>query len=65
MKIRLIEGLKQETVDFLQGKAESKKKGKQRSENQPTQQPSTDIESVGVILRFKRYVYDPKKKMIQ
>lgn len=43
-----------------------KKKGKGKSEEPANQSDdSTSHEPIKIILKFKRYVYDPEKKMIQ
>ncbi|KAK3086148.1 hypothetical protein FSP39_014295 [Pinctada imbricata] len=58
-KIRIPEGLKPETYQRYSG---SKKKGKGKSEEAES---SSDQEPIKIFLTFKRYVYDPEKKMIQ
>lgn len=65
-KIRIFnDGLKNETIEVLQSKADSKKKGKKLASSQENAIAPTEMAPIGVILRFKRYVYDPKKLMIQ
>jgi hypothetical protein len=39
----------------------SKKKGKQGA----SQSNSPDSEPIQIILHFRRYIYDPKKKIVQ
>lgn len=45
----------------------SKKKGKGGSKGGPAneEEPKTDSQPVSIHLHFKRYVFDPHKKMIQ
>ncbi|PSN35635.1 Selenocysteine-specific elongation factor [Blattella germanica] len=59
-KIRIPDGLKENT--FAQLSNTGRRRGKQASEAQTS--PS-DNEPVEVVLNFKRYVYDPQKKIIQ
>uniref|UniRef100_M3ZHZ9 Selenocysteine-specific elongation factor n=1 Tax=Xiphophorus maculatus TaxID=8083 RepID=M3ZHZ9_XIPMA len=62
-KIRIQEGLRPETKQLLS----SKKKGKSGSKGGPAseEEPKTESQPVGIHLHFKRYVFDPHKKMVQ
>lgn len=64
-KIRVQEGLHPETKQLLN--STSKKKGKGGSKGCPAneEEPKADSEPVSIHLRFKRYVFDPHKKMVQ
>lgn len=64
-KIRIQEGLHPETKQLLS--STSKKKGKSGSKGGPTteEEPKGDSQPIGIHLHFKRYVFDPHKKMIQ
>ncbi|XP_045931454.1 selenocysteine-specific elongation factor isoform X1 [Micropterus dolomieu] len=64
-KIRIQEGLCPETKQLLS--STSKKKGKGGSKGGPTneEEPKTDSQPVSIHLHFKRYVFDPHKKMVQ
>lgn len=55
VKIRFMESLKEETQAILNSAGSKKKKN-------PTEEKN---EQVRIILSFKRYIYDPHKKMIQ
>ncbi|XP_033606355.1 selenocysteine-specific elongation factor isoform X2 [Cryptotermes secundus] len=59
VKIRIPDGLNESTYELLSGM--TKRKGKQ---TQP-QNTSPDPEPIKIALHFKRYIYDPKKKMVQ
>ncbi|TVK90555.1 Selenocysteine-specific elongation factor [Bagarius yarrelli] len=65
IKIRIPEGLKQETKQLLS--SVSKKKGKGGAKNEPTKEEDAkvDTQPIAIHLNFKRYVYDPQKKMVQ
>ncbi|XP_029640997.1 selenocysteine-specific elongation factor-like isoform X1 [Octopus sinensis] len=58
VKIRIPNGLSEEVLQRYSG---SKKKGKTAE----AASPGADQEPVKIILSFKRYIFDPKKKMIQ
>ncbi|XP_054883209.1 selenocysteine-specific elongation factor [Poeciliopsis prolifica] len=62
-KIRIQEGLRPETKQLLS----SKKKGKSGSKGGPAseEEPKTESQPVSINLHFKRYVFDPHKKMVQ
>ncbi|KAL2091091.1 hypothetical protein ACEWY4_013354 [Coilia grayii] len=64
VKIRIPEGLKDETKQLLSG---GKKKGKGGGKNDAVkdEEPKSDSQPVTIQLRFKRYIFDPKKKMVQ
>lgn len=64
-KIRIQEGLCPETKQLLS--STSKKKGKGGSKGEPAneEEPKADSQPVSIYLRFKRYVFDPQKKMVQ
>ncbi|KAG9277142.1 selenocysteine-specific elongation factor [Astyanax mexicanus] len=65
IKIRVPEGLKEETKQLLS--SSSKKKGKGGTKNEPAKEEEAKIDSqpIAIHLNFKRYVYDPHKKMVQ
>nr|XP_046239835.1 selenocysteine-specific elongation factor [Scatophagus argus] len=64
-KIRVQEGLCPETKQLLS--STSKKKGKGGSKDGPAneEEAKTDSQPVSIHLHFKRYVFDPHKKMVQ
>ncbi|XP_056885790.1 selenocysteine-specific elongation factor isoform X1 [Takifugu flavidus] len=64
-KIRVPEGLCLETRNLLT--STSKKKGKGGSKGGPAneEEPKHDSQPVSIQLSFKRYIFDPHKKMIQ
>uniref|UniRef100_A0A1A8IM43 Selenocysteine-specific elongation factor n=2 Tax=Nothobranchius kuhntae TaxID=321403 RepID=A0A1A8IM43_NOTKU len=64
-KIRIQEGLLPETKQLLS--STSKKKGKSGSKEAAAaeEKPRTDSQPVSIHLHFKRYVFDPHKKMVQ
>lgn len=59
------EGLRPETKQMLS--SASKKKGKSESKGGPAneEEPKADAQPVTIHLHFKRYVFDPHKKMVQ
>lgn len=59
------EGLKEETKQHFS--SSSKKKGKGGAKNEPPKEEDTKVDSqpITIHLNFKRYVYDPHKKMVQ
>ncbi|XP_077460021.1 selenocysteine-specific elongation factor isoform X2 [Stigmatopora argus] len=66
-KIRVQEGLRPETKQLLSSTT-SKKKGKgggKEAGNTNEEEPKTDNHHVYIHLDFKRYVFDPHKKMVQ
>ncbi|XP_022600526.1 selenocysteine-specific elongation factor [Seriola dumerili] len=64
-KIRIQEGLCPETKQLLS--STSKKKGKGGGKGGPAneEEPKADSQPVSIDLHFKRYVFDPHKKMVQ
>lgn len=63
-KIRIPEGLLPETKQLLNGA--SKKKGKSGAKGAAgEEEPRTEAQPVSIVLNFKRYVFDPHKKMVQ
>ncbi|KAM9408118.1 selenocysteine-specific elongation factor [Pholidichthys leucotaenia] len=64
-KIRIQEGLLPETKQLLS--SSSKKKGKSGSKGTPAsdEEPKADSQPVSIHLHFKRYIFDPHKKMVQ
>lgn len=62
-KIRIQEGLRPETKQLLS--STSKKKGKGGGKPASEEEPKADSQPVGIHLHFKRYVFDPHKKMVQ
>ncbi|XP_008292602.1 selenocysteine-specific elongation factor [Stegastes partitus] len=62
-KIRVQEGLRPETKQLLS--SASKKKGKSGSKGANEEEPKADSQPVSIHLHFKRYVFDPHKKMVQ
>ncbi|XP_066520617.1 selenocysteine-specific elongation factor [Hoplias malabaricus] len=63
-KIRIPDGLKAETKQLL---SSSKKKGKGGAKTEPNkeEEAKTDSQPIIVHLNFKRYIFDPHKKMVQ
>lgn len=57
------EGLRPETKDLLASSSSSKKKAKGGSKGD--EEPKTEPQHVSISLRFKRYVFDPQKRMSQ
>lgn len=62
-KIRIPEGLFPETKQLLS--STSKKKGKSGGKGGNEEEPKTESQPVSIVLHFKRYVFDPHKKMVQ
>uniref|UniRef100_UPI0037E7EDF4 selenocysteine-specific elongation factor n=1 Tax=Semicossyphus pulcher TaxID=241346 RepID=UPI0037E7EDF4 len=62
-KIRIQEGLSPETKQLLS--STSKKKGKGGGKGGNEEEPRADTQPVSILLHFKRYVFDPHKKMVQ
>ncbi|XP_061147641.1 selenocysteine-specific elongation factor [Syngnathus typhle] len=63
-KIRVQEGLRPETKQLLSSTT-SKKKGKGGGKDANEDEPKADTQHVSIHLDFKRYVFDPHKKMVQ
>ncbi|XP_068108832.1 selenocysteine-specific elongation factor [Hyperolius riggenbachi] len=65
-KIRIPIGLKPETKQILGGSSKKKSKAnKGDAETQKEEETRSDSQQVLIMLGFKRYVFDPQKKMIQ
>lgn len=60
-KVRVPEGLRPETKSLLS--SASKKKGKGGGKGE--EEPKTESQHININLHFKRYVFDPHKKMTQ
>lgn len=60
-KIRVPEGLRPETKSLLSSTSKKKGKGGGKSE----EEPKTESQHININLHFKRYVFDPHKKMTQ
>lgn len=62
-RINIPDGLKPETIQVL---SSSKKKGKAKASAE-TMAGASELEhvSVTILLNFKRYIFDPQKRMIQ
>ena len=58
--VLISDGLKESTYAQLSKK--KKQKGKEPAEDLS---PSSDSEPIEIILNFKRYIFDPQKKMVQ
>lgn len=56
------EGLRPETKQLFS--STSKKKGKSATKTNE-EEPKADVQPVSIHLHFKRYVFDPHKKMVQ
>ncbi|XP_062853977.1 selenocysteine-specific elongation factor [Trichomycterus rosablanca] len=65
IKIRVPEGLKEETKQLLSSSSKKKGKGGAKSEPAKEEEAKTDSQPITVRLNFKRYVYDPHKRMVQ
>ncbi|XP_071375115.1 selenocysteine-specific elongation factor isoform X1 [Centroberyx affinis] len=64
-KIRVSEGLRPETKQLLSSTSKKKGKGGAKGEPANENEPKADSQPVGIHLHFKRYVFDPHKKMVQ
>ncbi|KAL4656006.1 selenocysteine-specific elongation factor isoform X1 [Arapaima gigas] len=64
-KIRVPEGLSAETKQLLSSGAKKKTKGGAKGEPSKEEEAKTLSHPVTIHLSFKRYVFDPEKKMIQ
>lgn len=64
-KIRIPEGLRPETKQLLSGTSKKKGKGGQKGGPATEEEPKSDCQPVSVHLHFKRYIFDPHKKMVQ
>ncbi|XP_076436674.1 selenocysteine-specific elongation factor-like [Babylonia areolata] len=67
VKVRVPEGLPPEVVQRFSGggKRKGKKGGGAEAEEEPMETQQGATEPVKIVLTFKRYVFDPHKKMIQ
>ncbi|TDH14236.1 hypothetical protein EPR50_G00040220 [Perca flavescens] len=64
-RIRVQEGLCPETKQLLTSTSKKKVKGGSKGEPEHEEEPKTHSQPVGIHLHFKRYVFDPHKKMVQ
>ncbi|KAI1892746.1 hypothetical protein AGOR_G00136710 [Albula goreensis] len=64
-KIRVPEGLSAETKQQLTSNSKKKTKGGNKTESVKEEEPKTDSHPIGISLSFKRYIFDPHKKMVQ
>ncbi|KAK5872355.1 hypothetical protein PBY51_013067 [Eleginops maclovinus] len=64
-KIRVLEGLCPETKQLLSSTSKKKGKGGSKGGAANEEEPKTDSQPVSINLHFKRYVFDPHKKMVQ
>ncbi|XP_036389247.1 selenocysteine-specific elongation factor [Megalops cyprinoides] len=64
-KIRIPEGLSAETKQLLSSSSKKKTKGGNKTEPVKEEETKTDSQPIGIQLSFKRYVFDPHKKMVQ
>lgn len=65
IKIRIPEGLKEETKQLLSSTSKKKGKGGTKNESPKSEETKHDSQPVTIHLNFKRYIYDPHKKMVQ
>ncbi|XP_051568447.1 selenocysteine-specific elongation factor-like [Myxocyprinus asiaticus] len=65
IKIRIPEGLKEETKQLLTSSSKKKGKGGTKNESSKSEETKQDPQTVTIHLNFKRYIYDPHKKMVQ
>lgn len=61
----LLEGLKEETKQLLSSSSKKKGKGGAKNESSKSEETKPDAQPVTIHLNFKRYIYDPHKKMVQ
>lgn len=61
----LLEGLKEETKQLLSSSSKKKGKGGAKNESSKSEETKPDSQPVTIHLNFKRYIYDPHKKMVQ
>ncbi|CAG5981587.1 unnamed protein product [Menidia menidia] len=64
-KIRIQEGLRPETKQCLSSSAKKKGKSGNKGATANEEEPKADSQPVSIHLHFKRYVFDPHKKMVQ
>lgn len=65
IKIRIPEGLKEETKELLSSSSKKKGKGGAKNESSKLEETKPEAQPVTIHLNFKRYIYDPQKKMVQ
>ncbi|KAG9332637.1 hypothetical protein JZ751_014735 [Albula glossodonta] len=58
-------GLSAETKQQLTSNSKKKTKGGNKTESVKEEEPKTDSHPIGISLSFKRYIFDPHKKMVQ
>ncbi len=63
-KVFFTDGLKDETLQLLQGSG-GKKKDKKAKEAKEAEEGGAEDTKIEIFLNFKRYVFDPEKQMIQ
>lgn len=59
------EGLRPETKDLLASSSKKKAKGGSKGDEEPKAEPKAEPRHVSISLTFKRYIFDPHKKMSQ
>lgn len=59
------EGLRPETKQLLSSASKKKTKGGSKGGPADEEEPKADSQPVCIHLHFKRYVFDPHKKMVQ
>ncbi|KAM7422494.1 hypothetical protein PAMA_010506 [Pampus argenteus] len=64
-KIRVQAGLLPETKQLLSSASKKKGKGGSKGGSAIEEEPKADSQPVSIHLHFKRYVFDPHKKMVQ
>ncbi|XP_029947287.1 selenocysteine-specific elongation factor [Salarias fasciatus] len=64
-KIRVQEGLRPETIQLLSSSSKKKGKGGSKGGAAAEEEPKADSQPVSIHLHFKRYIFDPHKKMVQ
>ncbi|XP_066553728.1 selenocysteine-specific elongation factor isoform X2 [Amia ocellicauda] len=64
-KIRVPEGLSAETKQLLSTSSKKKSKGGAKGEAAREGEAKTDSQPITIRLSFKRYIFDPHKKMVQ
>ncbi|XP_029359119.1 selenocysteine-specific elongation factor isoform X1 [Echeneis naucrates] len=64
-KIRIQEGLSPETKQLFSSTSKKKGKGGGKGGQGNEEEPKADCQPVSIHLHFKRYVFDPHKKMVQ
>ncbi|MGH0188491.1 UNVERIFIED_CONTAM: hypothetical protein FKN15_029892 [Acipenser sinensis] len=59
------QGLSAETKLLLSAASRKKPKGGSKGEPAKEEEPKTDSQPISIQMSFKRYVFDPHKKMVQ